>query len=134
MIDIRTADELEIRNLIAKLAFCADNPNIDDLDEYVDCFTEDGIWDMAGKVASGRAEILAGAIARRQNSLGIKGRHFVSMTLLRLDSDTAVAESYFQFVHSATKPPAIAMVGHYLDTFARTPAGWKLAHRVITFG
>ena len=128
------ADELAIRNLIARLAFCADNPNVGDLDRYLDCFTEDAVWDMAGQIATGHAQIHAGAKARRENATVAKGRHFVTMTYVEVAGDTATAESYFQFVNSSVKPPVLAMVGHYADRFRRTADGWKLAKRVITFG
>lgn len=133
MSDHPVADELAIRNLIARLAFCADNPDVADLDDYLRCFTEDAVWDMAGQVATGHTQIYAGAKARRENAT-VRGRHFVSMTWVELADDTATAESYFQFVNSSVKPPVLAMVGHYQDRFARTAEGWKLAHRVITFG
>ena len=134
MPDTKTADELEIRNVIARLAFLADNPNIDELGDYLACFTEDAIWDMAGAVAKGRAEILEGAIQRRKaNTTGARGWHFVPLTNVRLTGDTAVAESYFQFFSGAVTPPALQVLGHYLDTFTNTAEGWKLAHRVISF-
>lgn len=138
MTDTKTADELAIRNIIATLAFCADNPRVEDLPEYMACWTEDGIWDMAGNVSKGHDEILSGATERRRAAAaaggGAQGRHFVSMTRVRVDGDAATSNSYFQFVNSSVNPPVLQLVGHYTDTFRRTSDGWKIAHRVITFG
>lgn len=68
----RALDELEVRNLLARLAHLAAE---DDLDEYGTLFTEDAVWEgppgpgpFGGafkRVLNGRAEILAGARERR---------------------------------------------------------------------
>ena len=38
----RVADDLEVRNAVARLAQLSDEGNLDD---YIALFTEDGIWD-----------------------------------------------------------------------------------------
>jgi hypothetical protein len=57
-----TAAELKIRNLISRIALLADQGN---LDEYIDQFTEDAVWDFPNGPRHGRADILAGATERR---------------------------------------------------------------------
>jgi uncharacterized protein (TIGR02246 family) len=54
----RVLDELEIRNLIARVAQLAD---YGDVEEYASLFTEDGSWEFPGGPRHGRAGILAGA-------------------------------------------------------------------------
>ena len=58
----RVADELEIRNLLARLAQLADGG---DLDDYVSLFAEDAVWEGYGPARRGKADILAGATERR---------------------------------------------------------------------
>ena len=131
----RLIDELEIRNLVARLAQLAD---MGDLDEYVSLFTEDASWEMPGAPRHGRADIMAGAQDRRNS--GTTGpeshtRHVISTLLVQSDgSDKATADSYWLFYGNTTTTPAVQLMGHYHDTLHRTPKGWRLARREITFG
>ena len=73
----RVADELEIRNLVAKLAHLADEG---DLDEYLQLFAEDAVWDGGAELGSvkGHPELLAAAKERRasgRSGPGTNSRH-----------------------------------------------------------
>jgi hypothetical protein len=46
----------------------------------------------------------------------------------------ASSDSYWLFYGNTTTTPAVSLMGHYHDTLRRTPQGWKLARREITFG
>src|SRR3954465_6571222 len=105
MID-RTAAELEIRNLLARLAQLADSGGTD---EYVSLLTDDVVWVMpenpaVGLPASesrGRDAIAAGQRERIAN--GIQGpasntMHMISTVSVRFDDDElATAHSSFTF-------------------------------------
>lgn len=139
----RVAAELEIRDVLARLAQYADSG---DPDDYVALFSDDAIWDMPdndriglrGSRRQGRNDIRAGVHERR--AAGVQGPgsdtlHAVMTTSIDFDGpDTAHAHSYFQFYASTASAPTLQNMGQYRDTFRRTPDGWKLAHRVITFG
>lgn len=134
----RTADELEIRNVIARLAMLADDG---DLNEYASLFAEDGVWEprtmASGPVVPpirGRANILAAATQRRANGTQGPGTHMyhsILTTAVTLKGDTASAKSYFVYFKNANTSPQIALFAIYNDAFARTPQGWKLTHRLI---
>ncbi|MCY3861655.1 MAG: nuclear transport factor 2 family protein [bacterium] len=128
------SDELAIRNIVARLAMLSDGG---DLEEYVDLFTDDARWDMPGGELQGRDNLLAGAIERRAAGTvgpGSNTRHVIATQTVEVDGDEAVSDAYFQFwVHTATEP-SIALFGTYQDRLVRTGDGWKLAHRVISFG
>ena len=130
--DERTLAELDIRNLICRLAHLADG---DDLDEYVAQFTEDAVWDYAKfGTRTGREEIRAGAAQRRVD--GVQGpgsglRHIITTHWVRVDdADHAVSQAYWITV-KATSPPATENTGRYDDSLRRTADGWKLARRTI---
>lgn len=131
----RLADELEIRNLVARLAQLAD---MGDLEEYVSLFTDDAAWEMPGGPRHGQADIMAGAKERRAAGTtgpGSNTRHVISTVAVRADgTDTASSDSYWQFFGNTTTAPAVQLMGHYHDTLRRTPDGWKLARREISFG
>lgn len=131
----RLADELEIRNLVARLAQLAD---MGDLNEYVSLFTDDASWEMPGAPRRGRADIMAGAQDRRSSGTtgpGSNTRHVISTLSVRSDgSDEATSDSYWLFYGNTTTAPAVQLMGHYHDTLRRQPEGWRLARREIVFG
>lgn len=131
----RVADELEVRSIVARLAQYADDG---DLDDYVALFTEDAHWAMPGAPRTGRADIRAGGEARRatgEAGPGSHSRHMITTVAVEADgSDTAVADSYWLFYVDTDTTPTLKLCGTYHDTFRRTPDGWKLARRDITFG
>jgi 3-phenylpropionate/cinnamic acid dioxygenase small subunit len=139
------ADEMAIRNLVARLAHLADGGST--LEEYLTHFTEDAIWEyseetraLAGPDAPNMRLVGVTAIEadrRRLRGAAFQGprskTYHLNTTLeVRLLGDGAAeAQSYWLFV-AAEGAPQIRRVGHYQDRFRRTEAGWKLAHRIVT--
>jgi ketosteroid isomerase-like protein len=126
-------DELEIRNLLSRVAQLADSDV--ELVDYIAQFTEDAIWEGAGFPArKGHAEILAGVRERR--GLGIQGPgtntfHLLSTTAIDLDGDRASGRSVFHYYGNAHEKPELRLMGVYSDAFRRTEQGWKLAKRSV---
>lgn len=141
----RLADELEIRNLIARLAHLADGGDLER--DYLPLFTADADWRFPGSAdpaagaatVAGHDALLADRLQRRGSGFqgpGSHTRHVNTTLAVRVDgSDTAEAESYWIFVGATdTDSPQLRGIGHYHDQFRRTPDGWKLARRTITPG
>jgi len=133
----RVADELEIRNVLAEALWQADNAPIDELDAYLDCFTEDAEWEMFGDVRRGRAEILEGAKDRRRTGMmgpGTQVMHFLSCTVVSFESeDAAAVKSYIQAYRGVSQNPELFLMGRYHDTFTRANGSWRLAKRTVVF-
>ncbi len=133
----RVADELEIRNLVARLAQLADMDS-DDLSAYVRLFDEDATWEMPGApTRHGRADILEGGKQRRASGTqgpGTHTRHVITTLAVWVEGDRARSEAYYLFVGNTNGTPELRSIGHYNDTFRRTPDGWKMLRRVITPG
>jgi uncharacterized protein (TIGR02246 family) len=131
----RVAAELAIRNVIARIAILADQG---DLDEYADQFTEDSVWAFPGAPRHGRADIRAGAEARRADGItgpGTATRHVITTVTVRVDRpDVAVADSYFVFLQNTQTAPTIFNMGVYHDSFVLDGDVWRLARREITMG
>ncbi len=131
----RVGAELAVRNAIARIAILADQG---DLDEYIDQFTEDSVWDLPDAPRRGRADIRAGAEQRRAEGTtgpGSATRHVITTVAVQLEgSDTAVADSYFVFMQNTTSSPTIFNMGSYHDLFTRESGVWRLARRQITLG
>ena len=127
-----TADELEIRNLLARLAHLADDG---ELDEYIQLFSDDASWGGGGQaLRKGHAEILAGARERRATGLsgpGSHSLHVVTTTAVRLDGERASARSIFHYYTDTDAVPVLRIIGVYEDRFRRSPQGWRLSSREI---
>ena len=131
-------DERQIRNLVSRLVHLAD---YGDLDEYMTCFTDDAVWEGPSSpnapqvrvVNEGAAAIRADREGRRRagtQGAGAHIRHLNSALWVDVDgSDEATAHSYFVFIRDADTAPTLGVTGRYVDTFRRTPDGWKLARR-----
>ena len=138
----RLADELEVRNIIARLAQLADNDG-DELRDYLALMTEDAVWEsragtqiIAGSPPRvGHASIREGALERRRD--GVQGPeagtlHTVNTTVVEVHGDRATAKSYFMYLRDIHDTARLAHAGAYNDEFRRTPQGWKLARRVLS--
>lgn len=126
-------DELEIRNLIARLAHLADSG---DLDEYVEQFTEDATWGGGRHpLRRGHREIREGVRARRKlghMGPGTETVHVVSTICIEVQGDRATGRSvYHYYTGVASADPTLSSLGVYADSFHRTSAGWRLAERVL---
>lgn len=133
----RLVDELEIRNLVAQLVWHADTTTMEDLGEYVECFTEDAEWEMFGDVRRGHEQIRAGAEERRRNGVNGPGsgvRHGLMATVVEFTSpDEAAVRSYIQGYRDVGTKPDLFLMGEYHDTYRRTVDGWRLARRRVSF-
>lgn len=138
----KLADELAIRNVVARMAQMADGGDLEA--DYLPLFTDDATWEFPGSAdpsaeaaqVTGRAAILADRTQRR--AAGFQGpgshtRHVNTTLAVRVDgSDEAEAESYWMFVGDTdSAEPRLRGTGRYHDTFRRTSEGWKLARRRI---
>ena len=128
------SDDGEVRNVVARLAQYADGGTVD---QYVDLFTPDASWEMPGGPRKGQDDIRAGAEERRATGgvgPGSNTRHVVTTVSVDVDGDTAVSESVFLYYVDTATAPKLQLMGTYIDHLVRTPAGWKMARRQISFG
>lgn len=138
----KLADELAIRNLVARLAHMADGGDLEG--DYLPLFTDDAVWEFPGSAdpsaeaaeVTGPAAILADRVKRREAGFqgpGSHTRHVNTTLAVRVDgADVAEAESYWLFLGDTdSAEPRLRGTGRYHDTFRRTPEGWKLARRRI---
>lgn len=126
--------------LIARIAQLADSGTPD---EYIACFTDDAVWELAdpgdlpmdSQRVVGHAEILAGVHQRRADGIqgpGSHTRHDVSSIVVDVDGDRAEGRSYFRYYTDTLGAPVLVGMGTYSDTFLRGEHGWRLHQRVIT--
>lgn len=100
--------------------------------ELDDVFTPDATGMLHHVECVGREAIVArisGALSRLDASQHLIGNHQV-----RVDGDTATCRCQLQSQHVRRGTEGgdnFIIGGYYLDTFARTPDGWRITHRVM---
>lgn len=133
----------EIQDLLSRIAQLADDGTVE---EYLEHFTADAVWEsqpnpvtgMAAQQRRGIAVIEEGVRERRAGGVqgpGTASRHVITTVAVSLDSETeASSTAYWLFFRDTTTQPKLAGVGRYDDTHRYEDGRWKLAHRRITVG
>jgi len=113
-------DVIEIEQLLARYAL---GMTKDDVEAVVDTFTPDGSYSAFGDTyALPDFPALVAAAP--------KGLFLVGPPVVELDGDTGTGEQPLCFVEQTNHAMRI---GWYTDTYRRTPAGWRLYTRRMTF-
>ena len=121
----RLADAIAVRDVVLGYARAVDRQ---DLDAVARCFTADCAYE--GSLASGT---ITDALATLRTALPRYTRtmHFMGTQDVTLDRDTAQAITYCVAFHVRTDGRHVTVAVRYLDTLARTPAGWRIGRRVV---
>ena len=118
--DAPLGDVIEIEQLLARYAVAMTKYAID---EVVAVFTADGTYSAFGDTYRlGEFPRLVAAAP--------KGLFLVGPPALELDGDTGAGTQPLCFIDQTTHQMRI---GYYTDTYRRTPDGWRLATRSMTF-
>lgn len=125
-------EELAIRNLIARIAQCADEGPVE---EFNILYAEDAVWEIHNRERlCGRQTIIEAALQRWKRQVtgpDSNTRHIIStIAVSMLGDDRAKAKSAFQFYANVNETPILVAVGSYQDQFVKRGT-WQLAHRLI---
>ncbi|WP_046321921.1 nuclear transport factor 2 family protein [Mycobacterium sp. UM_Kg1] len=116
----RIDDLVEIQQTLARYAVTITQGDIEGL---VAVFTEDGTYSAFGETYSlDRFPVLVEAAP--------KGLFMTGTPVIELDGDTATGTQPLCFIDHASHDMRI---GYYNDTYVRTPEGWRLRTRAMTF-
>ena len=113
-------DVIELEQLLARYAV---GMTKDDVDAVVEVFAPDGTYSAFGDTyqLADFPTLVAAAP---------KGLFLVGPPVFELDGDTGRGEQPLCFVEQQNHDMRI---GYYTDTYRRTPDGWRLATRAMTF-
>jgi uncharacterized protein (TIGR02246 family) len=116
-----TEDRDEIRNLLARYNHAIDSQQVD---AWAGMFTDDGVFDVGGRVAKGTDELRAFAE-------GVKGpmRHVIANEVIDVEGDEARVQAYV-FVYAGS-PPAVRTLGTYDDELRRVDGAWRFSRRTF---
>ncbi|MET0149766.1 MAG: nuclear transport factor 2 family protein [Acidimicrobiales bacterium] len=114
------ADIIEVEQLLARYAV---GMTQDDIEAVIEVFTKDGTYSAFGDTytLADFPTLVAAAP---------KGLFLTGTPVLELDGDEGTGEQTLCFVDQTNHDMRI---GWYTDTYRRTPAGWRLRTRSMTF-
>jgi hypothetical protein len=126
----RIEDERAVLHTLHRYAHCIDY-GLED--EWVDLFTEDGVYNRftTGIRHEGREEIRK-FIPTHTRAPEKYHKHFMVEPIITLNGDEATAESYWARVDDGDSGPFILSFGRYRDHLVRCPDGrWRFKERRI---
>jgi ketosteroid isomerase-like protein len=108
-----------------------------DEEAWVDCFTEDGVFDIRSRHAhqlkkriAGRAE-LREFIGRHTRAPERWHKHLLIEPFVDVDGDTATCDSYLAVLMDHDEQPVLRVFGRYRDTLRRGEDGkWRFELRI----
>jgi hypothetical protein len=126
------ADIAEIQQLYARY-----NQGWDfrDVELYLSAYTDDAVFTTgAGEKYAGKKAIKDYLTTAFINGVSAEVTHNNTSVLITPSADGARGRAYWMTMNVMARPPAIAGVGYYEDTFVRTGDGWRMKSRASSRG
>jgi hypothetical protein len=105
--------------------------------EWVDCFTEDGVFDVRRRVGPASARYagrvaLAAFIAQHTRAPGRYHKHMLMEPVMTVNGDQATVQSYFTRLDATAQGrPFIRAFGRYVDRMVQEADGvWRFKERI----
>jgi 3-phenylpropionate/cinnamic acid dioxygenase small subunit len=119
----------QIRDLYARYAHTVDLARYD---EWIDCFTEDGVFESP---RFGRHQGIAGlrqftAIYRESNGAA-QVRHIISNVLFDISGDHATGSCYLNYYHCKDGKTSLSALGRYEDRLRKVNGQWRFESRKV---
>lgn len=122
-------ERAEIENLLERYCWALDHQQ---WDEWLRCFTEDGVFDVRGQQLAGRDAIRSYV----EGSIGDYRllRHLLHHPSVQiLGPSEATARCYFELRGTTARGHNVEALGSYEDALVKTNDGWKFKLRKVRF-
>jgi 3-phenylpropionate/cinnamic acid dioxygenase small subunit len=122
-------DREELRELYARYAATIDNGQFE---EWIDCFTEDGIFESTrfGRHV-GREGLRRFTQIYRESLGGAQVRHILTNLMLQIENDHGIGSCYLTYYHCKDGRVQQSAVGRYRDTLRKSGGRWLFASRTV---
>ena len=123
-------DREEVRMLHARYCLTIDTGRYE---EWIDTFTEDGIFESPrfGK-HTGREGLRKFTALYKESLGGARVLHVVANPSFELDGSSGTGTSYLLYYHCKDGRVQQSTVGYYTDKLRKTDAGWRFVSRQVT--
>jgi 3-phenylpropionate/cinnamic acid dioxygenase small subunit len=122
-------DREQIRELYSRYAITIDEG---DSDNWVKCFTEDGVFESPRLGRHSGQQGLRKFTGIYKDSLhGAQVRHVISNLSLQLEGNHGTGICYLTYYHSKAGKSELAAVGGYRDTLQKVDGRWLFASRKV---
>jgi ketosteroid isomerase-like protein len=106
-------------------------------EDWVDCFTEDGVFEIRSRIEHQPARLIEGRdalrtfISRHTRAPELWHKHMIVEPLIEVDGDTATCSCYLFVLMEHEDTPLIRVFGRYLDSLERGGDGrWRFKRRI----
>jgi 3-phenylpropionate/cinnamic acid dioxygenase small subunit len=122
-------DREQIRELYARYAYTVD---LYRYPEWVQCFTDDGIFDspIFGQFR-GPEGLLKFTAQYKESQGGAQVRHMMSNVTFQVDGDTATGGCYLTYFHCRDSKVSLSAVGRYEDRLRKVDGEWRFERRKV---
>lgn len=121
-------DKITIQELITKYNLAIDNKR---LDEWINTWTDDGIWTTTFGEAKGKSE-LKNMINQITNEFANGKRHFSTNIIIEETQNNMASANSYLTVIEAFKSPQVVASGTYRDILKKNKTGeWKFFQRKL---
>ena len=122
-------DREQIRELYARYALYIDSSKFE---EWINCFTEDGIFESPslGKHA-GHAALRKFCASYRESCAGAQVRHMMVNVSFDVHGDHAHGTCNLIYFHIKSGKTELTAVGGYRDELCKLNGNWQFAHRQV---
>lgn len=122
-------DREQIRELYARYAFTIDHGPFD---EWVRCFTADGVFESPRLGRHAGHEALAKFTQMYKNSAGdAQVRHMMSNVTFRVEGDTGMGGCYLAYYHCKGGKATLEAIGRYQDELRKVNGEWLFQYRQV---
>jgi len=122
-------DREQIRELYARYAYTVD---LGRYPEWVQCFTEDGVFESPifgpHKGAQGLLKFTA---LYKESQAGAQVRHVMSNVTFAIDGDHATGGCYLSYYHCKDGKVSLAALGRYEDKLRKVNGEWLFESRKV---
>lgn len=129
-LSLSSEDVLDIQQLVARYGYVLDN-GAEGGKAYADLFTDDGVFASPQATVSGREALLKFASGHRPGQGPAYVRNFATNVKLEPAPGGARGRVYGVVIAIGenNQPSSVFTGGHFEDTYAKTPAGWRFKRR-----
>jgi 3-phenylpropionate/cinnamic acid dioxygenase small subunit len=122
-------DREQIRELYARYAFTIDHGPYED---WVKCFTEDGVFDSPRMGRHEGHDALRKFTAMYKNSAGdSQVRHMLCNVTFRVEGDRAMGGCYLTYYHCKNGKATLEALGRYQDELRKVNGEWLYQYRRV---